>query len=46
MKGKSVIELFVRHKVCDYIFEQFDILHINGPRYIVEEIDEYIAKAG
>ena len=43
MNGKEVMALFKRHNVCDYIYEQFEILHINGPRYIVEDIDDYIA---
>ena len=46
MSGKAVMDLFKRHNVCDYIYEQFELLHINGPRYIVQDIDDYIESAG
>ncbi len=43
MRGKEVIELFDRYKVCDYIIKCYEALHTTGPLYIVNDIDEYIA---
>ena len=42
--GKQVAELFAQKKVMEFIVKHFEILHINGPRCIVQDIDDYIAK--
>lgn len=42
LSGKAVIELFDEYAVCEYIYEYFDLLHINGSSYIISDIDEYI----
>lgn len=42
MQGKAVMELFNRYSVCEYIYEFYELLHINGSYYIVNDIDEYI----
>jgi len=43
LSGKQVAALFAAKKVMNYIIEFFEILHINGPKYIIQEIDEYLA---
>lgn len=41
--GAAVAELFARYGLFDYIMRYFESLHTTGPRYIVEDIDAYIA---
>ncbi len=43
MSGAAVAELFARYGLFDYIMTYFESLHTTGPRYIVDDIDEYIA---
>ena len=43
LNGKEVMSLFVKYGVNEFIVRFFEVLHIGGPRYIIEEIDEYIA---
>jgi hypothetical protein len=41
--GNTAIQLFFRYGVIDYLREFYEPLHINGPQYMVEEIDLFIA---
>jgi len=42
MTGKQVIDLFTKYLVCEYIKEFYEVLHITGTKYIVNDIDLYI----
>jgi len=42
MTGKQVYELFDKYDLFDYINECYEILHIHGNKYIIEDIKEYI----
>lgn len=42
MNGKSVIELFNRYEVIDYIRKYYEALHTTGRQYIVDDISLYI----
>lgn len=42
MNGKSVIELFNRYGVIDYIRKYYEALHTTGRQYIVDDISLYI----
>jgi hypothetical protein len=42
LTGKATIELLVRYGVIAYLREFYESLHINGSRYMVEEIDLFI----
>ena len=42
MTGKEVIDLFTKHSVCEYIQSFDEALHINGTKYVVNDIDLYI----
>ena len=42
MTGKQVFELFDKYNLFDYITECYEILHIHGNKYIIEDIKEYI----
>ena len=48
LSGVEVVKLFNEYGIMDFIRQFFDLLHINGDEYIVQEIDDYIAeqKAG
>ena len=43
MTGKAVIELFNKYSVCEYVESFYEALHTTGPKYIVNDIDLYIA---
>lgn len=43
MSGKEVAMLFAKYGLYDYITEGFESLHTTGVKYIVADIDEYIA---
>lgn len=48
LSGAEVVKLFNEYGIMDFIRQFFDLLHVNGDEYIVQEIDDYIAeqKAG
>lgn len=41
--GRQVIELFDRYGVTDYVMDCYGALHTTGERYIVDDIDRFIA---
>jgi len=43
MKGKDAFRLFKEYGVLDYIGSFYDVLHTFGDKYIVADIDEFIA---
>ncbi len=43
LTGKEVAELFTKFRVWDYVYSCFEALHTTGDKYIVEDIDLYIA---
>ncbi len=43
LSGRSVIELFNRFGVVEYIRKFYEALHTTGARYIVEDINLFIA---
>ena len=43
LTGKEVAELFTRYSVWDYVYSCFEALHTTGDKYIIEDIDLYIA---
>ena len=44
LNGKSVMDLFTRHRVLDYISRHYEALHTTGRQYIVEDISMYIER--
>ena len=42
MNGRSVIELFNKYNVIDYIRSFYEALHTTGEKYIINDIDLYI----
>jgi len=43
LKGGEALRLFKQYGVMDYIGSFYDVLHTFGDRYIVADIDEFIA---
>lgn len=43
LSGKQVATLFDKYRVFEYIISYFEALHTTGERYIVNDIDLYIA---
>lgn len=46
MSGAAVADCFSRYGIFDYIMRYFESLHVNGDKYLVEDIDAYIANHG
>ena len=44
MTGKAALDVFLKHRIFDYITSCYDVLHANGRLYIIGDIDEYIAR--
>lgn len=42
MSGEEVVALFDCYGVLPYLEENFEVLHTQGHRWLVEEIDEFI----
>ncbi|MCL2627408.1 MAG: DUF3791 domain-containing protein [Oscillospiraceae bacterium] len=43
LSGKEVVELFLQYGVFEYISSFYDVLHSFGDKYIVQDIDLFIA---
>ena len=43
LSGLAAYEVFIKYNIFDYITSCYDVLHSNGKRYIVGDIDDYIA---
>ena len=43
LSGKQVMALFSKYYVPEYIVSYFEALHTTGEKYIVNDIDLYIA---
>ena len=43
MCGRDVLSLFLQYGVMDYIGSFYDVLHTFGDKYIVADIEEFIA---
>ena len=43
LRGHEALRLFNEYGVMGYISSFFDVLHTFGDRYLVAEIDEFIA---
>ena len=43
LKGREVLQLFKQYGVMDYIGSFYDVLHTFGDKYIVADIDDFIA---
>ena len=44
LNGREVLSLFVKYGVMDYIGSFYDVLHTFGDKYIVADIEEFIAE--
>ena len=43
MTGGEVVDLFNKYSVFEYIKLFYDVLHTTGTKYMINDIDEYIA---
>jgi hypothetical protein len=41
MTGKQVYALFKKYRFDEYILDLYELLHIQGTRRLLEELDEY-----
>ncbi len=42
LTGKEIINLFEKYHLYEYIKDFYEVLHVTGPKYIIEDIDLYI----
>ncbi|MDR1786059.1 MAG: DUF3791 domain-containing protein [Spirochaetaceae bacterium] len=45
ISGAGAAEKFEKTGVLDYLFSNYDVLHTQGPRFILPLIDEYMEAA-
>jgi len=45
LNGKEALDVFQKHQVFDYIASYYDVLHSFGRLYLINDIDEYIARS-
>lgn len=43
MSGSEVMALFEKYHIDDYVVTYYEALHTTGEKYIVQDIDLYIA---
>ena len=43
LNGREVFSLFIKYGVMDYLSSFYDVLHSLGDKYIVMDIEEFIA---
>lgn len=46
MTGEEVYKLFQEYKVFEYLKEGYDILHTQGDRWLMEDINSYLKLRG
>ena len=50
LTGREIYELFDKYGVIEYLKEGYDVLHTQGDKWIINDIDEFIkirqAKSG
>ena len=44
LTGVEVLDLFSRYNLFDYVLEFYEILHIHGVRYILQDINNYVSE--
>ena len=44
MSGEDTMNLFEKYNVLPYLSDNFEVLHTQGRQWLIEEIDDYIAK--
>jgi hypothetical protein len=45
LTGKQVFDLFDKYCLFDHILEFYEILHVHGPNYIMEDLHDYMGSA-
>ena len=41
LSGEETYELFKKYRFDEYIIDLYELLHIQGTRRLIEELDEY-----
>jgi len=44
LSGKQVFNLFEKYSLFEFINEFYELLHVHGEKYILEDINERIAE--
>lgn len=44
LTGKTVIDIFDRYRVIEYIRNYYEALHTTGRQYIIDDINIYISE--
>ena len=43
LSGNDVLKLFGKYNADSYILDNFEALHLSGEKYIIADIDDFIA---
>ncbi len=43
-RGEEVMRLFAEHKVLGYLNDHYEVLHTQGHRWLIQDIDAFIAR--
>lgn len=46
MSGKEVFELFEKYGVLDYLQQGYDVLHTQGDKWIINDIEDFLKIRG
>jgi hypothetical protein len=44
MSGSEVMDLFDRNGLLDYLSENYEVLHTQGHRWLIEEMKDYLKR--
>jgi len=44
LSGKQIYTLFEKYRLFDFVTDFYELLHVHGESYILEDIDAYIAE--
>jgi len=44
LTGRQVYSLFEKYNLVKFVTDFFDLLHVHGEAYILEDIEDYIAQ--
>jgi hypothetical protein len=42
LTGNQVYALFEKHNLFAFVIDYYELLHVHGEKYILQDIDEYI----
>jgi len=41
LDGRATLEVFQKYKFIPYIMDMYELLHVHGTKYLMEDLEEY-----